>query len=143
MAGDPWGVVVVPVEGDPGGLLAPGQCGAMPPCVRYYPLRASDGVGLLGPGWVSERRHIASYGSALPLWWDGALVPEGWDRVRRALFAYEYRVEPEPLPRNGWWRLDPTLDFILVAANDLLATGRAARVVLLDRTSDGSVVERL
>ena len=65
-------VLVVPAEGDPGGLLADGVAGSSPPYVGLGPAYEPGRPGG-EPEW------------ALPLWWDGALVPEGYDRARRVV----------------------------------------------------------
>lgn len=33
---------------------------------------------------------------ALPIWWDGTLVPEGWDRLRRVLRLSGWPDDPTP-----------------------------------------------
>jgi hypothetical protein len=125
----PVAVLVVPAEGDPGGLKTPGSCGSRPPLVYHDP---DDGT------W-RDWGHVW-HRAALPLWWDGALVPEGWDRARR--------VE-ETVQRSGEvlepWPLDPMrrggARYVQLLARALVTAGLASRVVLLDRV-DGRLVER-
>lgn len=101
--------------------------------------------------------------AALPLWWDGALVPEGWDRARRSirplvehLDAYIQWRPTVPAgdtlgraiarhDRYGLGRLldrpDPMLGSVQIAAMVAACAGLASRVVLLDLV-DGRLVER-
>lgn len=87
-------VILVPSKGDPGRLLATGACGAIPPLVRRWDTGR-------GPWWG---RHYCPEGSVatddygLPLWWDGRLVPEGWDRFVRALLPSDGR-DDRPVSR--------------------------------------------
>ncbi len=130
MSSDPIAVLVVPVDGDIGGLLAVGRCGARAPCctrLRSFgdePERWAAGRMVGYPGEIV----------ALPLWWDGALVPEGWDRARRVLDA-----------RGDAWvgryLFAPTLSNVIIGAQAFVYNGLAARVVLLDLV-DGRLVER-
>lgn len=114
-------VLVVPAEGDPGGLLAPGACGSVPPSawVRRYGR---------GARWTPGLSGHRTPGDALPLWWDGALVPEGWDRARRVGISV-WNNEP-----------NPDLGTVLVCATSLCDRGWGARVVRLARV-DGRLVE--
>jgi hypothetical protein len=128
-------VLVVPAEGDPGGLLAAGACGSIPPLVRRWDTAR-------GPWWG---RHYCPEGSVvtddygLPLWWDGSLVPEGWDRARRAYVAGAGAVLSHPAVRQVEL-LDPTPDQAVVLADGLLYRSFASRVVRLTRV-DGRLVE--
>ena len=80
-------VLVVPAEGDPGGLLRYGALGARPPVAHRFRHRdvgvwehsVVDGLVLARP------ELLRSQELALALWWDGALVPEGWDRLLRVV----------------------------------------------------------
>lgn len=131
--GEPVAVLVVPAKGDPGGLLAAGRCGTWPPA----------SVCLGDEGW---RVGIAR---ALPLWWDGALVPEGWDRARRVWFGSDAPGRPDigddPLYDDLLDAVsiifEPELEHVLALARSLTDIGRAFRVVLLDRVG-GRLVER-
>jgi hypothetical protein len=78
-------VLVVPTDGDPGGLLTPGPCGAVMPW-----------AGLVGDRWLAQgcRDYTDCRGGgcgcrpmevALVLGWGGEVVPEGQDRAARAL----------------------------------------------------------
>jgi hypothetical protein len=142
VAADPWGVLVVPVAGDPGGLTTPGRCNARPPMAT-----SSHTCGYLSHReWTIEPEPRACYMcrhpmEALTLWWDGALVPEGWDRARRVIWN-----------RLGWaWddemvallsEMEPTVAQAITVAGWLVVPGGpASRVVLLDLT-DGRLVER-
>jgi hypothetical protein len=113
-------VLLVPADGDPGGLLAAGRCSlATPACCSEYG-RAGWMVGL----WPAS--------AALPLWWDGALVPEGWDRLQR-----EVHREAQPLTWHMW---RPRLARVLVEAETAVCVGLASRVVRLVHL-DGRLVE--
>ncbi len=132
---EPWAVLVVPAAGDPGGLLANGVLGATPPFVWRHVHK--DGSTCWDPrcqrAWLAtDRQH------ALPLWWDGALVPEGWAR-----FVYsEDALSPYGLPRaRRTFRMWPDLDTVLASAFAAERAGLASRVVLLDLI-DGRLVER-
>ena len=111
MASEIFGVLLVPAEGDPLGLLAEGPCGARPPTVG---LRTRDEVRHQSNEWAdptvpceictacgqvwpcdtpgvvarpAERHWIAAYVGhhrALVLAWDRAVVKEGVDRLHRA-----------------------------------------------------------
>jgi hypothetical protein len=134
---DAHAVLVVPAPGDPGGLLAHGSCESWPPLVFVR----RD--GWLGPtGWVVGR-PVGGEQRALPLWWDGALVPEGWDRAVRSLDSDQ---EPPPTPWHGQrWAPSPRypdIGQVRWMGERLVRTGFASRVVLLDRV-DGRLVERV
>lgn len=134
--GEPWGVIVVPASGDPGGLLAVGRCGALPPTVyqSFHP-----------PTW--KIGHPGPLLGALPLWWDGALVPEGWDRARRVLASW-LESSHNTIPAlaavcraMGMNTPDRTLTLILAVG--LWRAGPADRIVILGRSEDGRLVERV
>lgn len=131
-------VLVVPAEGDPGGVLAEGACNAFPPCVGLPGDECSDsdhlakGFDLQCPECGSPWDH-----PALPLWWDGALVPEGWDRARRMLVRPRCTVQPE----TGWLHdFHPFVNRVAAIAHALVRAGFASRVVCLARV-DGRLVE--
>jgi hypothetical protein len=139
---DPVAVLVVPAPGDPGRLVWPGACGPAPAVVESGDVCAHDWHREWKPR--SEQAEINCYmcrypKQALPLWWDGALVPEGWDRACRALVSRCNELAPNPLdpepPRF------PTFDDVEALAAFLVPLGLASRVVLLDRI-DGRLVER-
>lgn len=109
-------VILVPVEGDPSRVLGGARCHARPPIV-YFDTR--DGGWVEFP-WRDNEPH------ALPVWWDGALVPEGWDRWRRVLRGFRMSA-----------RAEPRLEDVVALAN-LAPT--AARVVCLGMV-DGRLVE--
>lgn len=126
-------VLVIPASGDPGGLTARGRCGAVNPCVWRF-----------DTDWTGDEDND-SWGInpdelALPLWWDGALVPEGWDRARRVWWTIH--------ERESWWIGSagppyPELTQVLFLAASLTRSGdppRASRVVRLARV-DGRLVE--
>lgn len=130
--GDPVAVLVVPAEGDPGGLLAPGRCGAYAPSVFRCSCGRWDHAGCASFATGTPTR-------ALPLWWDDALVPEGWDRARRVIEAQGWSAR-STMPQ--WtWQMTPGLAGVLVLAEDMVARGLASRAVLLGRV-DGRLVER-
>lgn len=66
---------------------------------------------------------------ALPLWWDGKLVPEGVDRARRVW-------RPTVADKDSWLVISPT-----DLAHALVRQGDGSRVVLLDLV-DGRLLER-
>lgn len=101
-------VLVVAAPGDPGELLAAGLFSAAPELRRWVVEPCvSDAEPYSGRWYWSGRHHDAEYDvapyevhrarrvepdairlhRALPLWWDGAVVPEGWDRARRVYAA--------------------------------------------------------
>ena len=88
-------------------LLAPGRCGAMPPIMVRVDLTRSviapdSTLGFLFEATGESEWQVWEYGDvwqegyprALPLWWDGALVPEGWDRARRVLWESPASIHP-------------------------------------------------
>lgn len=133
-------VLVIPAEGDPGGLLAEGACQAWPPRVgssaaHDYGSWKAGAKEWTPMGWDEQGAYDTE---ALPLWWDGALVPEGWDRARRSMYRAVSKLDGESEP---WCLLDPGLSDVLWAAARLAAGQRlASRVVRLARV-DGRLVE--
>lgn len=116
---DPWGIVVVPTEAGRA-LLADGPCGAKPPSVHHD----DDG------SWCDCEDYPARLSTGLPMWWDHALVPEGWDRARRVA---------DPMLRLA--RVScPFSDEVLKLARAMEADG-LCRLVLLDLV-DGAARER-
>lgn len=121
--GSPHAILCVPTKGDPGGLLKVG------PSLR---LPAGPDIAVTR---CAHPPRIVFHGSredALPLWWDGALVPEGWDRYVRVLLTALGGQDDYPVSR---W---PTADGVLAAAS---AGTSLCRVVVLDLV-DGALVER-
>lgn len=127
-------VLVVPVERDPGGLLACGACGYPP---AFAAKLFEDSAWSLR-WYVGRPQDLASFAAvALPLWWDSALVPEGWDRARRT-----EGIGLEPLD-EAWFALqdpDPELRRVDAFAVELVRAGLASRVVRLAKV-DGRLVE--
>lgn len=135
---DPWGIVVIPAAGDPGGLLAEGPCGALPPTVHAV-------EGAIATGWRTAIEGVWFEGraphlpdgmprvQALPLWWNGKLVPEGWWRGWRAWVSGDFPGAPCPV--------QATIADCLQLAKELVFYGIASRVVLLDLVG-GRLVER-
>ncbi len=106
-------VLLIPAEGHEA-LLASGLCGARPPTVRQFccfeekhyrwsnvpteercscPAFADDGVN---PKGISEANVIQyALGEdgpvALPLMWEGEVVPDGIDRAHRALRTFKLK----------------------------------------------------
>ncbi len=74
--------------------------------------------------------------NALPLWWDGALVPEGWDRLRRVWLASTGHT-----PLAIGHRSIVTRDQAEMMALDVVRLGLATRVVRLARDADDRLVE--
>lgn len=146
--GDPWGIVVVPAEGDPGGLLDDGACFSSPPMARlnrrFEPAAPRDGMVYR---WMAggreaycamantqnRMRPLSDGRFGLPIWWDGKLVPEGWDRLRRVA----YGLHPAWIMPTI---MEPDTHQALMVARFLTKTA-GARVVLLDRV-EGRLVER-
>ena len=136
--GETVAVLVVPAEGDPGGLLSPGRCSAVPPvvvsghvCVYDYHREWQPLGDFVGSDCYMCRHPVR----ALPLWWDGALVPEGWDRFVRA--ACTLAGDDRPVSRF------PALADMLRAASPSPGTAAsllASRVIRLARV-DGRLVE--
>lgn len=129
-------VLVVPQAGDPGSLLEPGWCGGRPPMVVDSDRHPDD-----GGGWQAALggRHL--FGTlALPLWWSGHLVEDGWDRARRAVLRRPSDGEP------GWLRgflatSEPAVLGTVAHVGDwMVECGLAARVIRLVRV-DGRLVE--
>lgn len=117
MAEPIYAILCVPVAGDPGGLL-----------------RVGPSLQLLGPDIAVTRcahpPRIVWHGSrsdALPLWWAGALVPEGVDRLHRAML-------------HEHWSRNPDAGAVLQMARQAEWDG-LGRVVVLDLV-DGVTVER-
>lgn len=132
MSADIVGVLVVPAEGDPGGLLRVGVLGARPPVARRF-VHRDLGVwesSVVEVTTLADPSRWPSQELALVLWWDDALVPEGWDRARRV-----------PILPFGGWERDPTYPLEAeMLARRLVAGGLASRVVRLARV-DGRLVE--
>lgn len=123
-------VLVVPAPNDPGGLLAAGACGPIPAMVSDYGGRGA------APEW-----HVTSIVWAahvmLPLWWNGALCPEGWAQAH-------YALEPDA-PSEEWhdgpmMLLWPSLRDVIRVAEMMVTHGLASRVIRLARV-DGRLVE--
>lgn len=108
---DPWGIVVVPAEGDPAGLTA-------------STLEVFDRFGML----VHAHRAplVTSHGRwrGLRLWWDGKLVPDGWWRGWRAWVGGDSPGAPCPVQATG--------GECMQLGKELVMCGLASRVVLLD-----------
>jgi hypothetical protein len=91
--------------------------------------------GLVWTLWTEQ-------GGALPLWWDGELVPEGWDRARR-VYAAACAAYPDTIADRAHETANPELPRVLALADMLVSHGLvAARVVRLARV-DGRRVEVL
>lgn len=97
------------VTGIPG-LLAPGRCGAVPPRVKQQAGRWAEHHGQYEP---------LVHAFALPVWWGGELVHEGYDRIRRAMEGL--------VPRNPGLRLSAVIRLARNTAEHLWG-----RVVLVD-----------
>lgn len=151
-------VIVVPAAGDPGELLARGRLGARVPLVAK-PLSTAhlDAMRLHNithphdDPWPEEELvvlgqwHRASRDPledcALPVWWDGSLVAEGWDRFARRILLPCVKRDAPPLRRSlEAWDSPPLTHVIHHAAR---LESRIGRVVLLTRSADGRLVEVL
>ena len=148
---DPVAVLVVPAPGDPGGLLRDGPAGARPPVAVALKLDADRHVDMRAPlrwlawhevpeslvaGTNEEILHALNAERALPLWWDGALVTEGWDWARRALVEHGRTHNAA-----GVYCFLPLEDEVAALARRMVVDGLASRVVVLDLV-DGRLVER-
>lgn len=166
-------VLVVPADGDPGGLLAVGGCHATPPTAYRQaitpvcaecgsscrwssaPTEQSDSMWVCREEWRHNGIRFTSWDPwksqgysyrpaepteerALPLWWDGALVPEGWDRARRVFYANAAEHLVAEVKRGPG--TNPPLHFVLHFSLHLADAGLASRVVRLARV-DGRLVE--
>lgn len=91
-------ILLVPVEGDPHGLLAGGLCSAQPP-----------GAWVLHGHWlpIVDRRTAPQ---ALVLAWDGKPVPEGIDRLIRVWSGLK------PFQVAGGWKAAAPLVYGLLYA---------------------------
>jgi hypothetical protein len=121
-------VLLVPADGDPGGLLATGRFGS-PPRVA-----ACRGCGQWDH-WGCAALWTAALPVALALWWSGDLVPEGWDRARRV-----HSAAPGRTPLGIAHLLTPSLAQAEMLGFDIARLGLASRVVRLARV-DGRLVE--
>jgi hypothetical protein len=121
-------VLVVPADGDPGGVLAPGRCGIIPAMAEMR--HTYDPHGAPGPEEWTIVSTLWTVRRALPLWWDGALVPEGWDRLIRTIGT----DDAEDATRH------PSLVGVLDWAEFARSRGLASRIVRLARV-DGRLVE--
>lgn len=125
----PVAVLVVPAKGDPGGLLAYGRrmpVGAQGPTTLTAHVSAT--FAARPPSVTAWGPESALWPSALPLWWDNALVPEGWDRLNRAI-------------DKGAWTTHPSVTAVLRMAEEAVSDGLASRVVVLARDASGRLVE--
>lgn len=122
-------MLVVPVDGDPGGMMARGICGS--PAEAVWTMT----------GWLPGRGPwLATH--ALILWWDGNLMPEGWDRARRVWFAASVDLSDDKAIAEAaiFEVLTPPLGGAIRIAESLATAGLASRVVRLARV-DGRLVE--
>jgi hypothetical protein len=142
VSGEIVAVLVVPAAGDPGGLLAAGPCGGVPPRVLSgHTCAYGSHQEWQTPDDLDGRdcymcRHPLF---ALPLWWDGALVPEGWDRARR-VYLTACRGNPRAVHYGTAEVRDPDLYELVGVADELVHADLASRVVRLARV-DGRLVE--
>ena len=121
---EPYAILAIPVEGDPGGLLADGPCGGTAPWLAYD---APSGT------WRNDWIFPPLRGRALPLVWDGVPVADG---VFRAWQAWGPDEDPE-FEATGWSTYDVLAEALDSAAGaEWLARaierlGKAKRVVVL------------
>lgn len=127
---DPTAVLLVPTEAG-AALRLTGRCGSSPPMAHRS---RRDG------SWSSRGDWCDTEESALPLRWDGALVPEGWDRARRVAWgALDWFNESEHAARAAA-QLSPDAAKVLALVR-AMERGGLCRVVLLDLV-DGRLAER-
>ena len=128
---DPWGIVLVPTEAGRA-LTEPGRRMEIPEHgsadrPRLQVTRAARPPEVCW-GYDDATRSFPPNG--LPLWWEGAMVPEGWDRAERVwVAAYPRRCRTSDT--------DPGVSEALLLAEGLELDG-LCRVVLLDLV-DGAV----
>lgn len=144
---EPYAILLVPTEGDPGGLLADEACGALPPMVSSrIPSNDKPSIELRDEWAVEHGRHAHGPRTrtvfALPLRWDGMPVPGG---IFRAWQAWGPDEDPE-FESTGWSTYDvlgEALDSAGAAKWLAYAVERCGRgsVVVLDLV-DGRHVER-
>lgn len=144
MIGAWWGLALVPAEGDPGRLTQPDALGCMPPVARRWPARDARTWERTPPSAevVLNRATWRSQEVALAVWWDDALAPAGWDRLRRVLAGLPRDQRPTG-PLWGWLHdFRPWKGDVLVGAEFAVQFGLASRVALIDEV-DGVLVERV
>lgn len=143
---DPIAVLVIPAEGDPGGLLAPGRCGIIPALAELRTTPRQERWELASNRWPGE-----TY--ALPLWWDGRLLEEGWDRAWRVAAGHAAKTclakpfTPEVTPDDETFLMvmrvsrDAGQDEVLALARWLMGVGLVAHIVRILPGIAGPVVE--
>lgn len=138
MSADIVAVLVVPLPGDPSGLLGDvtldGTVVSRPPRVHrpWMEDYGSPTGGEHHPEWAPVEYDVSCeeppYGG-LPVWWEGALVPDGWDRLRRHMRSHALPRDPEP--GNVRWAALVAQDLRLIARAVFLARvdGRLVEIV--------------
>ena len=138
--GEVAGVLLIPDDGDPHGLLNEGVCGARPPLVRRRRCTECKAVrwgAARRPRawWRTTRRRGCICGmsllwsvqiaapTALALAWDGDPVPAGLDRTHRAAGL---------APWLGWTFQAAVEIALVAAAADGQGRWALGRVVLID-----------
>jgi hypothetical protein len=111
---EPYAILAVPVSGDPGGLLAWDAAG----CVMRRDGLTTDAARPPVVTLPDGRR-------CLPVWLDGALVPEGWDRLRRAVCGQD-------ASQLSLFPFAPSQREVLLAAGIAARVFSMGRVVVLD-----------
>ena len=122
------GILLVPEEGDPRGLLKLGPCDARPPMAfvwdsRYLRLPEDDGRWqACCPSWPKP-------GDALVLAWDGDVIQEGLDKAitEASMELAWYKMDYETLNHRLFW-----LDEIVQWAGAALAELLNCKLVLID-----------
>lgn len=95
-----------------------------------------NGITLTGwTNWMATSARRDGYELALPLWWEGALVPEGWDRARRV--ANDSPTMPDYSSLRAFTATPESCGWL---ADALVTMDLASRVVRLARV-DGRLVE--
>lgn len=127
-------------------LLVPTQAGAallhVGPSLRIHPTDLGQGIAATRCGHPPRVIFHGRVDDALPVWWDGALVPEGWDRARRVAWDRSGFPEGPELAAtlDSAEVMCPGWEAVLRLARALEAAG-LCRLVLLDLV-DGRHVER-
>jgi hypothetical protein len=122
-------------------LLAPGRCGSTPAIAFSGWLCAHSGhqqwrvedLGPLADCYMCRNGLL----QALPLWWDGALVPEGW---ARAVTVQWLHARSEVILAGIGLVMEPTPFQVEQVGLRLVSLRLASRIVLLAR-DNGRLVE--
>lgn len=111
------GVLLVPAEGDPRGLLREGPCAYRPPMAERWPHEAWRPWC---PGTMEARRRYPGYRRGLVLVWDGKVIPPGLDQATRAVeFVPQWWLDAPALGDRSWSR-EEVVDWVALALAEKL-----------------------